>query len=678
MKTNRFVLLVVFIQILLFPVFATEVTIGKAGKLRKILLKERLSQIDSLSIVGEINGTDILALKEMPLLEYLDLRKCHIVKGGKPYYINKKEKLKLKTKTNVLSSFLFDHSFKSLKYIVLPESLIKIEMNGIQCGLDFLHLTSNKTKIFDYVSNIVIILDSADMIDCFLDSGKHLKNIQVCNGLIRDRQFAGYKNLETVIVHKNVSSMGSSIFEGCDHLRHVEIHAPIHSLEESTFENCKSLRSLQLPLGLNQIMNYCFYNCSSLDKINLSDNITVIGNSAFKNCTSLREIGLSNDLLEIKDEAFYNCSSLVKINLSDNVEVIGNSAFKNCTSLYEVRFSNNLLEIKDEAFCNTSLSFVTLPNSLVSLGDNVWSRCSLKRIEYPKNVVNIGKNDFSLMPDLSIYMNSVLKPSGDIKGCYTTLYIPAGSFDNYKEWSDNAYVIDAKNPICKTIYISDIYDVKSIRYTDVLKVVGDIDSESFNTLLKNIRMVKILDLSQARYTTTQSEINIAHAAFLKEEKKKKEDKDLSEFLGIVAAGASLYAEYFMGPLTGTMTKIIADEVQKGMDEDVRKYEEGVFYADTVRNNLVLSDNLSHIRNLSSIYLPSNVDNLFVDREKSSPLNLYVNDCFKLRLNIKNVDGAKFFVPAEYEQLVKSNPNWEGLIYKTYNRDDRYRNQNADE
>ena len=54
--------------------------------------------------------------------------------------------------------FLFDHSFKSLKYIVLPESLIKIEMNGIQCGLDFLHLTSNKTKIFDYVSNIVIIL----------------------------------------------------------------------------------------------------------------------------------------------------------------------------------------------------------------------------------------------------------------------------------------------------------------------------------------------------------------------------------------------------------------------------------------------------------------------------------------------------------------------------------------
>ena len=77
--------------------------------------------------------------------------------------------------------------------------------------LGFLHLTSNKTKIFDYVSNIVIILDSADMIDCFLDSGKHLKNIQVCNGLIRDRQFAGYKNLETVIVHKNVSSMGSSI-----------------------------------------------------------------------------------------------------------------------------------------------------------------------------------------------------------------------------------------------------------------------------------------------------------------------------------------------------------------------------------------------------------------------------------------------------------------------------------
>ena len=41
-------------------------------------------------------------------------------------------------------------------------------------------------------------------------------------------------------------------------------------------------------------------------------------------------------------------------------------------------------------------------------------------------------------------------------------------------------------------------------------------------------------------------------------------------------------------------------------------------------------------------------------------------------------AQNFFVPAEYEQLVKSNPNWEGLIYKIYNRDDRYRNQNADE
>ena len=35
MKTNRLVLLVVFIQILLFPIFAEEVTVGKAGKLKK-------------------------------------------------------------------------------------------------------------------------------------------------------------------------------------------------------------------------------------------------------------------------------------------------------------------------------------------------------------------------------------------------------------------------------------------------------------------------------------------------------------------------------------------------------------------------------------------------------------------------------------------------------------------
>lgn len=68
-----------------FSISAIEVKVKKAGRLKKVLLKEKIDRIDSLTIIGEINGTDILTLKKYEI-EYLDLRRCHIIKGGKVYF----------------------------------------------------------------------------------------------------------------------------------------------------------------------------------------------------------------------------------------------------------------------------------------------------------------------------------------------------------------------------------------------------------------------------------------------------------------------------------------------------------------------------------------------------------------------------------------------------------------
>ena len=619
---NRFifVLLAVFIQTLLFPLFAEIVLVEKAGKLKKVLSKEHLEKAHSLTIVGEINGTDILTLKEMPFLRYLDLRKCYIRKGGKVYYKDKYRKLKLKTQDNIFTPYLFDSSFKSLQSIVLPETLLSIEEYGINLKLDSIHITNYNTKFSHHLqfnSKTNFILDSYEMINGLSVFDKLVEHIKICSGAIKEEAFLDYKNLKSIVLDENVSSLGKAAFKGCTNLKDVDIYGSISELKESTFEGCKALKIIKLRYGLEKINDRCFYGCSSL----------------------------------------------IDVDLPNTVSQIGNSAFEECKSLSNFNFPKELFRIGNRGFANTNLMSIKLPNSLSYIGNHAWDKCPLKRIEYPENILDIGNNEFSSIEDLSIYMSSIRKPLGSINGLYTTLFVPNGSFENYQNWSDQAHIVDIENPICKTIDLDKGYDLKTVRYADTLKICGKMDSESFGTLVENIRMVKCLNFSKTKYVTSDLEIGVAHSAFLEEEKKRKSDKDLSEFVGLLATGTSLYAEYFMDPLTGTMTKIIADEVKKSTDVD--KYKEGVFYADTVKNNLVLTDNLFHIRNLASIYLPSDVNNLWVDWKDRLPLNIYVNNLPYFKLDIRRLSNVKFFIPAKYKQYVKSDPNWKTLSYNIY-------------
>lgn len=626
------VLLVIFIQILFFPLFAKVVLVEKAGKLKKVLSKENLEQTDSLTIIGEINGTDILTLKKMFFLKHLDLRKCRIKKGGKIYYNDKYKKLKLKTQDDIFTPYLFVSRIKSLQSIVLPESLLSVEKNSMNLELKSVHITGDNTRFLYYSSidtiwsKTIFILDSYNMLNCLPFKGNWVKHIEICNGSIDDMAFLNYEYLNSIVLGENILSLGEAAFQGCVNLTNIDIRGSVSELKESTFEGCSVLKKIKLRDGLERIKDHCFYGCSSL----------------------------------------------VDVEIPNTVSLIGNSAFEGCKSLSNFNFSKELNMIGSKCFANTNLSLIKLPISLSYIGNYAWEKCPLERIEYPENILDIGENDFSPIDNLSIYMNSIHKPLGSINGLYTNLFVPNGSFENYQKWSDQAYIVDVENPICKTFDLDKGYDFKAVRYADTLKICGEMNSESFGALMRSIRMVKCLDFSEVKYTTSNLEIGVARSSFLEGEKKKKEDKDLSEFLGLLAAGTSLYAEYFMDPITGTLTKIIADEVQKSMDEDVRKYEEIVFCADTVKNNLVLSNNLSHIRNLSSIYLPSYVDNLWVNRKGVLPLNLYVSDPCFFKLNVIFGSNVKFFIPAKYEHFVKNNPDWKGLIYHFFNSDSIFR------
>ena len=653
------VIVLIFLLNYVFSISAIEVKVKKAGRLKKVLLKEKIDRIDSLTIIGEINGTDILTLKKYEI-EYLDLRRCHIIKGGKVYFKNKHEKKK--TENNVLSSYIFDNDFRSLKSLVLPETVTTIENNFYTCKLESIFVTNANIKIENRsdFQKLHVILDSEDMLSYF----GFLSDIGILRGKISREKTKFSNNIKHIVLYPDVTTIEDSTFWKCNLLSSVEIRGCIDRIGNNVFQECRSLRDIQIPYGVKSIGNYCFKGCISLSNLNIPETVSEIGISAFEGCKSLIRLDIPNGIKRIEKSCFKDCTSLQDLYIPETVSEIGISAFEACKSLSDILFPKRLLVIKDQAFYNTELTDVKLPNSLIKLGNNVWNGCPLKTIRYPENIKDIGENNFSSMSDLSIFMDSDERPEGFIiPGRYTTMYIPDGSLESYKEWLDDLYIVDTKNPVVRTIDLNNNFNRKSLRYADTLKVQGSFNVYQLESVLEEMRMVKCLDLSAAKYVISQSEIESARKQFLQEEERKKDSKEGSELIGLIASGVSLYADFCMDPLTGMITKFFANEVKKSMDEEVKENKPKVFLEDTVKNKFILKPEILQIKNLQSIYLPVGIDHLVVhDVNGENRISLHF-----LELPLESVDikdsNVQLIIPENYKSYILNSSEWDDQINK---------------
>lgn len=88
------------------------------------------------------------------------------------------------------------------------------------------------------------------------------KTVTVPNGVKQIAgAFAGNTTVETMILNKDLKSVGDMSFMGCS-----------------------SLKSVNLPSGVTDIGANAFYGCSNLQKLTLGDKITSIGAEAFSGC----------------------------------------------------------------------------------------------------------------------------------------------------------------------------------------------------------------------------------------------------------------------------------------------------------------------------------------------------------------------------------------------------------
>ncbi len=212
--------------------------------------------LKDLTLTGNLNGSDIAAIRHMTYLSKLNLADASIVAGGDPYCI------------------------WNSPYLYTP-------------------LYSSNNTIGDNTFGVLVNLNSIILPNNLTTIGKSA--------------FSGCSALTTVTLPNGVTSIGENAFHDCYNLTNITLPNSLTAIGMFAFSHCAKITSLTLPIGVTAIGKQAFEYCTSLASINLPNGITSISLGTFYECTALKTIILPKSVITVGASAFFNCSGLTEI-----------------------------------------------------------------------------------------------------------------------------------------------------------------------------------------------------------------------------------------------------------------------------------------------------------------------------------------------------------------------------
>lgn len=380
------------------------------GKYLSELIDEAVApRITNLKIVGVIDGTDILYLRELlgvdrktfvekenikSNLQILDLSDAHIREGGMTYCEGSLSGrvYNIYTHNDEIGEYMFA-SCHSLKKITLPYSITSIELSA-----------------FGYCSE-----------------------------------------LEEIIKFDNITKIRSGAFYNCSKLKEFKL-PKLQELESSTFEGCESLISLEIPEGITTLPKAFAQGCSSLKNVVLPKTLKEIENRALCKCESLTSLEIPEGITTLPAYFAAGCSSLKNITLPKSLKTIYLGAFSSCSSLERIDLPNTLESIQDNVFAScTSLKYFKLPEGIKNLGNSIISNTSLEELHIPFFPSIMGNYVFADCHIMHLYsyrekpyrLNEYRFKNLNYSTC--TLHVPKGSRAAYAEdyyWRDFGTIVE--------------------------------------------------------------------------------------------------------------------------------------------------------------------------------------------------------------------------------------------
>lgn len=214
----------------------TDVTLSSAGTLLAAIGGyDNLRTIKKLKVTGKINGDDIYEIRRMTNLEYLNLKDCKIVAGGRAYYEN------YTTKEDIVGYEMFYKS--TIKEVILPVTTTTISTSAFSLselvlitlpeGIETIdrYAFSTCTKLTSIIfPKSLKVLDEGAFISCFSLS-------------------------DIVVIPENVTKIGNFAFQDCRSLKAIHIKAlpsTLTMIGANAFQNSYDKVILYIPKGTKE------------------------------------------------------------------------------------------------------------------------------------------------------------------------------------------------------------------------------------------------------------------------------------------------------------------------------------------------------------------------------------------------------------------------------------------
>ncbi len=278
-----------------------DVTLSQSGQLLDLITVANVNSVYSLKVTGDINGTDVAAIRKMTNLQILDLSDANVVSGGGAYYND------YTTSDNVVGSYFFK-GLSNLKIVKLPNSAISVG-----------------SYVFDNCASLtsVSIGDNVETIGNYAFYGcAGLPEIKLPSG-VTSIGYDAFKNCcnaitEELTIPAGITSIGTNAFENCG-IKKLTIEDGTETLSFTTksfttdsdsypFSNCP-IETVYL--GRNIAYNYVCYSGASPQIY-----------SPFKNMTTITSMTIGSGVTRIEYKEFDGCTGLQTLTIEDSEQTL--------------------------------------------------------------------------------------------------------------------------------------------------------------------------------------------------------------------------------------------------------------------------------------------------------------------------------------------------------------------
>ncbi len=348
--------------------------------------------------------------------------------------------------------------------IYLPETLISIGANAFSSSAIENICSYNLTTMnweLDTMPESVITIGYCAFIQC-----KNLKTLALNTDLttIGDSAFEGSGLTGTVTIPVNVMVLGSAVFTDCT------------ALEALTSNSSSYVSTDDGVLLYKNGENYslCTYPAGKTDEsYSIPASVSDIEPWAFSGATHLKSVILPDSIINLGESAFEDCTSLESVTFTDKLRIIDYHAFSNCTSLKNVILPSKLLEVGYGSFSDTALETITIPASVVAVGSSAFASCaSLKKVVFEEGT-GCYVDSYAFLGDRSLERVEILSSAVILKDDSLSAVVSSDESDTYEYTVlvPSGYSIPASAANGQTIIDVEVIGERPYPYENLIGVV---------------------------------------------------------------------------------------------------------------------------------------------------------------------------------------------------------------